>query len=100
MVHEAYRGQQLGSRVIMEWHKHTKRPVVLAPITLNPAAGRATLKAHLDICRWALEQGKEVAEPMLQELKDGTEAQWVSDMISEVERTGHPFTIQARSHFG
>ena len=95
-----YRGQRLGQRLLLEWYKATKRPTVLSPQDLNPAGARSFLAAQIDVCRWALEQGKDVAPAVLSELETGVQEEEMLAVLREVERTGDGHTFQARTFLG
>lgn len=95
MVRKDKRGQQLGQCMLQCWHRKTKRPLVFAPQILNPAGARSSLAAQIEICRWAVENGKDVHPAVLDELRTGEQEAYMLSKLEDVINTGNGWTFQS-----
>jgi GNAT superfamily N-acetyltransferase len=84
-VHPDYRRQGIAYRMLLEWCRETKRARELPKqgITLNSA--KALLRVHKELIGWALQEGKEVPDRVVQAVEDGQEAERILARLQHVD---------------
>lgn len=95
IVHEDYRGQGWGQRMIERWLRHVKRRKAIVPQNGSPIALRTFLASLNRVYTWAVDSGLFVPPKVREEMETQVETNRLKEIASEVERTGEPIRIRA-----
>lgn len=83
-----YRGRGIAAALARTWFEQTRRPASMPAEEMNIGGMGANLKAQIGICRWAIEQGREVPPRVRQQMETGEDEQYLRGLMAEVQRTG------------
>jgi len=81
-VHENYRNQGLGTRMLEQWYREVPRVMNLPPQLINIMAAKTSIKAHANVVRWAIAEGKDVPQRVQDAINNGAE---VAEILARLD---------------
>jgi hypothetical protein len=89
VIHKNYHRQGLASRMVEQWFRQVPGVKSTIPQAMNTLAVRVFLKAHENIIKWALSNGKKVPNRVLKAVSEGSEKKAVLRRLEVIESTAH-----------
>lgn len=99
-VHEGFRKQGLGTRMVEQWYREVPRAMSLSKQLVNVMAAKTFLKAHANVVRWAVAEGKDVPQRVQDAVNSGAEAAEILARLNVSEKAPprkSPYLPQRRS---
>jgi GNAT superfamily N-acetyltransferase len=87
IVRESYRKQGLGVRMIEQWFREVPLPTKIPRQTSNSMAVKTFLKAHENVVRWAIANGKDVPQKVIDAINEGKEKAEILAKVNLVENS-------------
>lgn len=89
VIHEKYRGQGLGTRMLEQWFRETPGCVDVPQQPINVHAVKTFLDAHERAVTWASSNGKQVPQRVRDAIASGTERAAIIASTTPVENAHH-----------